>query len=248
MAAALTLTALKKSFGPTAIIRGLSLTLQAGERHALIGPNGAGKSTLFDLISGHSRVSAGRIYLQQKDITNQSPARINRLGLARSFQRSQLFSDLTVFEHLRCGLLRRYVSPYVFWRPIDRLDALRQATAALLEQIGLTPQRHHKPAQLTYAEQRTLELGLTLTSDATLILLDEPTAGMSPKEAAHALQLICRLSEGKTLLIIEHDMQLVFELADRVSVLVDGALLATGTPQAIREHAGVRSAYLGQHA
>ncbi|MDT7835083.1 ABC transporter ATP-binding protein [Aquabacterium sp. OR-4] len=242
----LQLSGLRKSFGETDIIRGVELDLAAGERRALIGPNGAGKSTLFHLISGNLAPSAGTIRFQGRDITGLAPQRINRQGLARSFQITNIFPRLSVFENIRLAVLRLQPQPTAFWRRIDRLPGLREATEALLERVRLQGRAQGLAGELSYSEQRSLEIAMTLASDPQLILLDEPMAGMSGEETDYTMELIRELTEGRALLIVEHDMDVVFKLADQISVLVYGELIATGTPEQIRQHQGVREAYLGE--
>jgi branched-chain amino acid transport system ATP-binding protein len=244
----LQLQGLCKSFGETAIIRGVDLDLAPGERHALIGPNGAGKSTLFHLISGNLNPTAGRIVFQGRDITGWAPQRINRMGLARSFQITNIFPKLSVFENIRLAVLRQQAQPTAFWRRVDRMPGLREATDQLLERVRLQARASTLAGELSYSEQRSLEIAMTLASDPQLILLDEPMAGMSSEETDYTLQLIREVTDGRALLIVEHDMDVVFRLADRISVLVYGQVIATGTPDEIRQHQGVREAYLGEEA
>ncbi len=242
----LSLRGLKKSFGPTEIIRGVDLDLRQGERHALIGPNGAGKSTVFHLISGNLKPTAGDILFQGKRINSLSPQAVNRLGLARSFQITNLFPKLTVFENLRLAVMRSHGLQYCFWRFIDLNQRVRDQTERLLEQVRLQAKAQMMAAELSYSEQRSLEIAMTLASDPQLILLDEPMAGMSNDETAYTAELICELTRGRTLFIVEHDMQVVFSISDRISVLVYGQVIATGTPDEIRDNAAVKEAYLGE--
>lgn len=237
---------LRKSFGETEIIRGVDLALAAGERRALIGPNGAGKSTLFHLISGNLAPTAGEIAFQGRSISGLAPHRINHLGLARSFQITNIFPKLTVFENIRLAVLRLQPRPTAFWRRVDRLPGLREATDQLLERVRLQARAGTLAGELSYSEQRSLEIAMTLASDPRLILLDEPMAGMSAEETDYTLALIREVTAGRALLIVEHDMDVVFSLADRISVLVYGQVIATGTPDEIRRHQGVREAYLGE--
>jgi len=242
---ALELAGVKKSFGNTEIIRGVDLAIPKGERHALIGPNGAGKSTLFNLMSGRFPVSAGAIRLDGEDITGLKPFQINRRGLSRSFQITNIFHNLSVFENLRCAVLWALGYKYSFWHRLDSLaDARRRAEEVLLA-IGLESRRARPAGLLTYAEQRALEIGITIAGGAGVVLLDEPTAGMSRSETAHVVELVRSVTEGKTLLMVEHDMGVVFNLADRISVLVYGEVIATGTPEEIRANSAVQEAYLG---
>jgi len=244
-ACALALRGVEKRFGATPIIRGVSLDVPQGERHAIIGPNGAGKSTLFNLISGRFAPTRGSILLDGQEIAGARPYAINRRGLARSFQVTNIFPRLSVFENLRCSVLWAQGYRYCFWRNADALDDARERAVATLEEIGLAARRDLPAGVLTYAEQRALEIGITIAGGARTILLDEPTAGMSRGEADHAVALIRRVSEGRTLVMVEHDMSVVFGLADRISVLVYGEIIATDTPARIRDNAAVQAAYLG---
>jgi len=236
---------LHKKFGNTPIICGADLQLKQGERLALIGPNGAGKSTLFNLISGRTAASSGEIILRDKQINGLSPFQINRLGLARSFQITNIFPQLSVQENLRVAVLSSHGYRKVFWRRLSTLRAVSQRTADVMQQCGLQTQRDTLGCDLSYAAQRALEIGITIAGDADLILLDEPTAGMSRDESAVATELIRRVSAGKTLLMIEHDMEVVFGLVDRIAVLVEGRIIACDTPLAIRSNRLVQAAYLG---
>jgi branched-chain amino acid transport system ATP-binding protein len=242
---ALELQDLKKSFGRTAIIRGVSLQIRAGECHALIGPNGAGKSTLFNLISGRLAPDSGRVLLGGADITGRAPFEIYRRGLSRSFQITNIFHNLTVFENLRCAVLWTLGYRYSFLRRLERLADARAQAEELIERIGLVPRRDAIASTLTYAEQRALEMGITIAGGSPVILLDEPTAGMSRSETERTIALLRKLTAGRTLLMVEHDMEVVFGLAARISVLVYGQVIATGTPEQIRADARVREAYLG---
>ena len=243
---ALELRGVSKRFGRTEIIRDVSLKIPRGERHAIIGPNGAGKSTLFNLISGRFEVSAGRFVLNGHDITNRKPYQINRLGLSRSFQITNLFHRLSVFENLRCSVLWSLGHRYSFWKNLNKLADAEERAEAILEKVGLKRRRDIAAGLLTYAEQRALEIGITIAGGADVILLDEPTAGMSRAESKRAVELIRDVTQGKTLVMVEHDMSVVFDLADRISVLVYGQVIASGTPAEIRADEAVREAYLGQ--
>jgi branched-chain amino acid transport system ATP-binding protein len=245
---ALRLVDVHKHFGPTPIIRGVSVDIPRGERHAIIGPNGAGKSTLFNLISGRLPVTAGRILLNGADVTDRPAFEVNRRGLSRSFQVTNIFPRLSVYENVRCGVLWSLEYRYSFWRGVDRLRDARERTERILEQIHLAARRDVLAGVLTYAEQRALEIGITVAGGAGVILLDEPTAGMSHGETAYAVELIRTLSGGRTLVMVEHDMSVVFNLADRISVLVYGEIIATDTPDRIRANRVVQEAYLGTAA
>jgi len=245
MSTALQLIDVRKSFGSARIINGVSLAVAAGERHAIIGPNGAGKSTLYNLISGRFPVSAGAIRLNGEDVTNLRPYEINRKGLARSFQVTNLFSNLSVYENLRCAVLWGAGYKYSFWHRLSKLAEVNARVEEVIAKIGLARRAHTAAGTLSYAEQRALEIGVTIAGGASVILLDEPTAGMSRTETAQAVELIRQMSAGKTLIMVEHDMSVVFDLADRISVLVYGELVASGTPAEIRANAAVQAAYLG---
>ncbi len=242
---ALELKDLRKSFGKTEIIRGVDLAVQPGERVAVIGPNGAGKSTLFNLISGRFGPSSGQVLLHGKRIDGMRPYEINRMGLARSFQITNIFPKLSVFENLRCAVLWSLGYRYTFLRFLADLEDANDRTEQLLEMIRLDKKRDILAMNLTYAEQRALEIGVTIAGGASVILLDEPTAGMSKSETTRFIKLIREVTEGKTLLTVEHDMGVVFELADRVAVMVQGEVVACDTPAAVRADARVREAYLG---
>ncbi len=246
MTAALSLLDVRKSFGATQIIRGVTLEIEAGERHAIIGPNGAGKSTLFHLTSGRIRPTSGEVLLHGERITGLQPFEINRRGLSRSFQITNIFPKLSVYENLRCAILWSLGHKYAFWTSVDRLSDVRERAQRLMQQIGLTARRDVPAGVLTYAEQRALEIGVTIGGGANVIMLDEPSAGMNNSETEQAVALIRKVTEGKTLVMDEHDMSVVFNLADRISVLVYGQIIATDTPDRIRENREVREAYLGQ--
>ncbi len=245
---ALSVTGLRKSFGATEIIRGVELDIARGERHAIIGPNGAGKSTLFHLITGRFPSDAGVIKLGGEDITGLSPDVIFRRGLARSFQVTSLFPKISVFENLRCGAMRTQGCGHSFWRGLDRYRGVREAAEEMLERLGLQRRREVLAGSLAYAEQRALEIGVTLVGGAHTILLDEPTAGMSRAETERAVDLIRAVTVGRTLVMIEHDLGVVFGLADRISVLADGVVIASGPPERVRGDPAVRTAYLGAAA
>ena len=244
-APALRLVDVSKSFRRTEIVRDVNLEVSRGERHAIIGPNGAGKSTLFNLISARFPVSSGRIELNGDDITSLRAFEINRRGLSRSFQITNIFHNLTVFDNVRCALLWSLGYRYSFWRRLSALADAGERADEVIQRIGLRRRRDTLASTLSYAEQRALEIGITLAGGADVVLLDEPTAGMSRSETEEAVALIRRVSEGKTLVMVEHDMGVVFGLADRISVLVYGRIIATGTPGEIRANPAVQEAYLG---
>jgi branched-chain amino acid transport system ATP-binding protein len=242
---AIELKDLRKSFGKTDIIRGVNLAVQAGDRVAIIGPNGAGKSTLFNLISGRLAPSSGEVLLNGRRIDGMKPFEINRLGLARSFQITNIFPKLSVFENLRCGVLWSLGYRYTFLRFLSKLADANARTEELLHRLGLGKKRDVLAVNLTYAEQRALEIGITIAGGADVILLDEPTAGMSKTETQRFVELIKQVTVGKTLLTVEHDMGVVFGLADKIAVVVYGEVIAFDTPDAVRANARVQEAYLG---
>ena len=242
----LSLRGLRKSFGDTEIIRGVDLALLPDERHALIGPNGAGKSTVFHLISGMLKPTAGEIAFGGKRIDGKSPQEINRLGLSRSFQITNIFPRLTVFENLRMAVMRPHGLHRKWWTVAASDRRVREDTDRLLEQVRLQRRADVIAGELSYSEQRSLEIAMTLAADPQAILLDEPMAGMSNEETAYTAALIREVTRGRALLVVEHDMQVVFSLSDRISVLVYGQVIATGTPAEIRANPAVKEAYLGE--
>jgi branched-chain amino acid transport system ATP-binding protein len=242
---ALELKDLRKSFGKTEIIRGVNLSVRHGERVAIIGPNGAGKSTLFNLISGRFGASSGEVFLNGTPINGKKPFEINRLGLSRSFQITNIFPKLSVFENLRCSVLWSLGYKYTFFRFLASLDDANARANDLLKMINLEKKHDVLAMNLTYAEQRALEIGITIGGGANVILLDEPTAGMSKSETTRFISLIKQVTEGKTLLTVEHDMGVVFGLADKIAVVVYGEVIAFDTPEAVRANPRVQEAYLG---
>jgi len=247
-AQALSIRGIGKAFDRTQVLSGVDLTLSPGERLAIIGPNGAGKSTLFDVITGRTRPDSGRVLMHDRDVTGRPPHVISRLGLSRSFQTSQLFGQMSVIDHLRCAGLWPSGHRYTFWRRMRGLDDVTRRSESWLERLGLEARRDVPAGALSYAEQRVLEVGLCAASAGDVMLLDEPTAGMSQSESVRMVSLIAELSRGRSLLMIEHDMHVVFSLADRIAVLARGAVIACDTPDRIRTHPDVRMAYLGEFA
>jgi len=245
MSYALELRDVRKSFGKTEIIRGASLGVNAGERVAIIGPNGAGKSTLFNLISGRFGITSGDILLHGQSLAGLSPFQINRRGLSRSFQVSNLFIRLSVFENIRCAVLWSMGYKYSFWKFLADMRDANERAEEVLQMIKLERRRDVLATNLTYAEQRALEIGITIAGGASVILLDEPTAGMSKSETARFVNLIREVTVGKTLLTVEHDMGVVFGLADKIAVLVYGEVIAFDEPAAVRANQRVQEAYLG---
>lgn len=245
---ALELKNLQKSFGKTEIIRGVNLAVQAGERVAIIGPNGAGKSTLFNLISGRFGPTSGEILLNGQSIAHKKPYEINRMGLSRSFQITNIFPKLSVFENLRCAVLWSLGYKYTFLKFLSGLRDANERAEKLLSMIKLEKKRDVIAMNLTYAEQRALEIGITIAGGSDVILLDEPTAGMSKSETSRFISLIKSVTEGKTLLTVEHDMGVVFGLADKIAVVVYGEVIAFDEPEAVRANPKVQEAYLGAPA
>ena len=245
MTPALHLNDVRKSFGKTEIIRGLELAVHKGERHAIIGPNGAGKSTMFNLITGRFPQTSGTISLHGQDLAGLAPYEINRLGLSRSFQITNIFPNMTVFENVRCSLLWSLGYKYSFWNMVSKSRELNEGADAILDQINLLEKRDLPAGLLAYADQRALEIGITIAGGADVIMLDEPTAGMSHSETDYIVELIRKVTENKTLIVVEHDMGVVFGLADRISVLVYGEIIATGAPEEVRGDPKVQEAYLG---
>ena len=247
MTYALELKDLRKNFGKTEIIRGANLAVNAGERVAIIGPNGAGKSTLFNLISGRFGPTSGEILLKGQRIDHKQPYEINRLGLSRSFQITNIFPKLSVFENLRCAVLWSLGYKYTFIKFLSGLKDANELAEKYMEMIRLDKKRDLLAMNLTYAEQRALEIGITIAGGAEVILLDGPTAGMSKSETSRFINLIKEVTIGKTLLTVEHDMGVVFGLADKIAVVVYGEVIAFDTPEAVRSNPRVQEAYLGSH-
>jgi ABC-type branched-subunit amino acid transport system ATPase component len=236
---------LGKSFGSLVATRNVSLAFEAGLRHAIIGPNGAGKTTFFNLLAGNLRPDAGRVLLGQRDVTALGLAQRARLGIARSFQRNNVFMDSTVLENLVLARAVRDKKSAVFWRSMSSFGDLRRGAEAVAERVGLTGDLETPARALSYGGQRQLEVGLALACDPSVLLLDEPTAGMSPEETARMRDLIRELPQSLTMVIIEHDMDLVMDIADRIIVLDYGSVLTEGTPAQIRASDLVRERYLG---
>ena len=248
MTPAIEFQGVQKFFGNTEVIRGVDLAIAEGEIHAIIGPNGAGKSTLFNLVTGRHQVSRGRVELNGEDITNSTPYHIYRKGLSRSFQVTNIFPKMSVFENVRCGLLWNLGYHYSFWQFVNRRRDLRERSELILEQTSLTSRRNMPAGLLSYSDQRALEIAVTIAGGARVILLDEPTSGMSGAETEQAVALIRGICGAGTMVVVEHDRGVVFDLADRISVLVYGQVIATGTPEEIRANAKVQKAYLGTEA
>ncbi|KVZ11971.1 ABC transporter ATP-binding protein [Burkholderia ubonensis] len=243
--AALVLHGITQRFGAQTVLDGVELAVAAGERHALIGPNGAGKSTLFNVIAGVVRPTRGRVVLHGVELRGRGPVAASRLGIGRSFQQTSAFARLTVFDNLRCAALHAPAERRRWWNRLRESASVDRAAAQVLRDIGLVAHRDTPAAALGYAEQRALDLGIALASGARTLLLDEPTAGMNRAQAARMIELIRATTQGRTVLMIEHDMDTVFGFAERITVLVRGAVIATGAPEAIRADPAVRAAYLG---
>lgn len=240
------LVEIHKSFDKFIVIDGVSLDIYANERHAIIGPNGAGKSTLFNLISGNYSLTKGDILLNHRSIAGLRPEIINRQGLARSFQITSVFPQMSVRENINIAFMAQCGQRYTMFCNMSKLTRIHEEAEKLLDKLNLSHRKDILAGELSYSEQRALEVGMTIATGAHVILLDEPTAGMSREETNYATNLIRELTEGKTLLIVEHDMSVVFELCDRISVLVYGNILASGTPEEIRGNKKVQEAYLGR--
>jgi branched-chain amino acid transport system ATP-binding protein len=245
VSAAIELRGVRKHFGATEIIRGVDLDVDRGELHAIIGPNGAGKSTLFNLITGRYPVTSGTIRLNGEDIAGLAPHEIYRRGLSRSFQVTNIFPRMSVFENLRCALMWNLGHRQSFWQLVDRQRDLNDRTIRVIEQLGLASRRDVPAGLLAYSDQRALEIGITIAGGADVVMLDEPTSGMSRSETEQAVALIRRVAEDTTVVIVEHDMGVVFDLADRISVLVYGQIIACDVPQRIQSNRAVQEAYLG---
>jgi branched-chain amino acid transport system ATP-binding protein len=235
-----------KDFDGLEVLFGISMGIQQGERHAIIGPNGAGKSTIFNIITGKYLPSKGKIFFKGQDVTGTSPYKLNRHGLARSFQITNIFRTMTVFQNVRNAVLSKNKIRYNMFSRLDRMKDINEQTDKVLEQIGLLDRKDVVAGLLSYGQQRALEIGLTIATEPELILLDEPTAGMSSEETREAVKLIGRVTQGKTLIIVEHDMEVVFSLADRITVIYYGEVLASGPPDEIRQNQKVKDAYLGE--
>jgi branched-chain amino acid transport system ATP-binding protein len=235
-----------KNFAGFQAITNVNFTLLEGERHAIIGPNGAGKTTFFNLITGHLQPSAGQVTFRGETITGLPPHRIVKRGIARSFQRINIYPRMTVFENVQVALIARDNRHLRLFTPAWKLNL--EETAELLELVQLTAERDEIAGELAYGRQKQLELAISLAANPQVLLLDEPTAGMSPTETADSIKLIGRVTEarGLTLLFTEHDMSVVFGIADRITVLHLGEILASGTPAEVRANPQVRSVYLGE--
>jgi branched-chain amino acid transport system ATP-binding protein len=236
---------LRKNFGGIAALTGVSLSIQSGERQAIIGPNGAGKSTLFNVIAGELAPTEGKVYLDNEDVTGLSVYQRANLGLGHTFQRNNLFLGLTAFENVRLAVQHhRGITRHLF-RPASHFEAVGHEADQILARVGLLDQRDEVVSRLAYGQQRALEVALALAIDPTVLLLDEPTAGMSPAETKDMVTLIESLPRSLTMLIVEHDMDVVFSLADRITVLHYGQVISSGSPDEVRGDPLVKEIYLG---
>jgi branched-chain amino acid transport system ATP-binding protein len=237
---------LRRAFGGFHAIAGVTLEVARGQITAIIGPNGAGKTTFFNLITGHLRPDAGRVVLEGRDITGLPPHDVCRLGIGRSFQRTNIFANLTVFQNVQAAFVSHHRRGLDFFTPVERL--YREETEALLESLGLLERAGESSRFLSHGAQKQLELGIALASRPRLLLLDEPTAGMSAAETREAIQLISRIARERelTLLFTEHDMEVVFSIAEKIVVLHQGRVIADGKPAEVRSDPEVRRVYLGQ--
>ncbi len=233
-------------FSGLQVLFDVNLQVQEGERHAVIGPNGAGKTTLFNVITGTYRPSRGQVFFKGKETTGARPHELNRLGMGRSFQITSTFNRLTAFQNIRLAVLSKRGIRFQVLRKVDKMEDVTRETDEVLKRINLDKERDMPAGVLSYGKHRSLEISMALATDPDLVMLDEPTAGMSRDETHYAVELIRRLTEGKTVVIIEHDMDVVFSLADRITVLHYGQILATGPPAEIKQNRAVKDAYLGE--
>ena len=236
--------ALTRSFGSLMAVNRVNFTVHTGELRSIIGPNGAGKTTLFRLISGEMKPSAGRIWFQDKEITGWPQHMVVRLGVAKSYQITNIFPHLSVLENVRVAV-QGHARAFNFWTHAARLPGVREKAQALLVTIGLADKAAELAATLSHGAKRHLEIAIALASEPTLLLLDEPTAGMSPEETDETMVLIRELARGRTVVLVEHKMKLVMKISDRITVLHQGAFLAEGTPDEIRANPTVQQTYLG---
>jgi branched-chain amino acid transport system ATP-binding protein len=238
--------ALCHDFSGLQVLMDVNLEVKEGERHAIIGPNGAGKTTLFNVITGTYKPSEGDVFFKSKEVTGFPPHKLVRLGMGRSFQITSTFTWLSAFQNIRMGILSKRGIRFNFFHFLDKMDDITRETDAVLKRINLDGERDIPANMLSYGKSRSLEISMALATDPDLVMLDEPTAGMSVDETHNAVELIRRLTEGKTMVIIEHDMEVVFSLADRITVLHLGGILASGPPDEIKDNQAVKDAYLGE--
>jgi branched-chain amino acid transport system ATP-binding protein len=241
--AILTAEGLERSFGGIRAVAGVSLEIPRGGLHAVIGPNGSGKTTLFNLLTGHTRPDAGRVRFDGHDITGMPYHKVARRGLTKSYQITTVFPLLTVFENVRIAA-QSADHAYVFWRPADRIRRVVEHAEEVLDRAGLAEQREVVASNLSHGDQRRLDLAIALATSPTLLLLDEPTAGMSPTDTAATVQLVRELNRDVTILMIEHKMDVILGIADRIMVLHQGATLFEGAPDEVQSHPEVQEVYL----
>jgi branched-chain amino acid transport system ATP-binding protein len=246
MTVALSIQNLSKDFSGLQVLNSVSLDVMEGERHAVIGPNGAGKTTLFNVVSGMYKPSGGTISFLGRNIGGMPAYKVARLRLSRSFQVTNIFSKMTVYENVRSAIVSKFNRRLNWASILNRHNGIRQETDRVIDLVGLDDVKDVPSSELSYGRQRHLEMALTVARDPVLIMLDEPTAGLNSEESRQAVKLIRQVTEGKTLMMVEHDMDVVFNLADRITVLNNGSILATGRPEEIRENAEVKKAYLGR--
>ena len=235
---------LTRAFGSLMAVDRVDVSIRAGELRSIIGPNGAGKTTFFRLISGEMAPSAGRVFFRERDITGLPQHAVARLGIAKSYQITNVFPHLTVHENVRVAV-QGHARAFNFWSRADRLTEVSERATRLLETVGLAAKQSRLAAHLSHGEQRHLELGIALASDPALLLLDEPTAGMSPEETDETMRLIRELAAGRTVILVEHKMKVVMKISDRITVLHQGQVLAEGSPDEIRANDRVQQTYLG---
>jgi branched-chain amino acid transport system ATP-binding protein len=237
-------TNLCRNFGSLAAVHEVNFSVLPGELRAIIGPNGAGKTTFFRLISGEMAPSSGRIVFKGQDVTGMPQHRVSRLGVSKSYQITNVFPHLSVLENVRVAV-QSYRHSFNFWSRAAALDGVRARAEAILQEVGLWDKREVTAAQLSHGEKRHLELGIALATVPALLLLDEPTAGMSPEETDETIRLIRKIATGRTVILVEHKMKVVMNISDKITVLHQGQVLAEGSPAEIRANARVQQTYLG---
>jgi branched-chain amino acid transport system ATP-binding protein len=238
--------ALTKQFGGLTAVNGVSLSLTQGRIHAVIGPNGAGKSTLTNLLSGEIKPTSGSVHFGAQDITGHSPHQVSRAGVGRSFQKTNIFASFTVWENVRLAAQSRKPDVTLWWRDAHQAQATNALAERALSLAELSHTRDRIASNLSHGEQRQLEIAMTLATAPKVLLLDEPLAGMGAEEAQRMVALLLKLKADHAMLLIEHDMDAVFSLADELTVMVNGTVIATGSPESIRNNADVQAAYLGE--
>ena len=235
----------RHSFGELKVLMGVNFEVEEGERHAIIGPNGAGKTTLFNTITGTFAPTSGEIFFKGKEVSRAKPHTLTRMGMGRSFQITSTFHRLTTFQNIRMGILSKRGVRFNMFQRVDKMKSITEETDEVLKHINLDGERDIPAELLSYGKHRSLEISMAMATDPDLVMLDEPTAGISPDETLNAVELIRRLTKGKTMVIIEHDMEVVFSLADRITVLHRGEIIAVGPPDEIKNNQAVKDAYLG---